>query len=403
MRFGLDRMHRLMNVLELPRVPYPTIHVVGTNGKSSTTRMIAALLERHGLRTGCFTSPHLLSYRERIRIGERDIAPERFAAAVARTIARGRAGRPHGRRAGRRRHPVRAAHGRRAVEFAAAGVDVAVIEAGLGGRYDATNVVDSRVAVLTNVGLEHTRYLGPTVRRHRGREARRRAAAARRSSLGAGDRPGGARASRDDGRRSAARRSSSRRRRVDVELRAGGGYQRRNFAAAVRRGRARSSAASSTPSAVAAAAAAVVVPGRFEVLDGAPVTLLRRRPQRRRHRGARRVAAGVRRRAAGSSRSSRSSTTRTPRGCCAQLLAPRGRARLHGVHEPARAAGGDARLAGRPARRRRRDRRRGSARARSRARASWPGPDGVVLATGLDLPDRRPAAPAPGAAGGRSL
>jgi dihydrofolate synthase/folylpolyglutamate synthase len=86
MRFGLDRMHRLLNVLGLPRVPYPSVHVVGTNGKSSTTRMIAALLERHGLRTGCYTSPHLLSYRERIRIGERDIPPERFAAVIARVV-----------------------------------------------------------------------------------------------------------------------------------------------------------------------------------------------------------------------------------------------------------------------------------------------------------------------------
>ena len=82
MHFGLDRMRRLLNVLELPEVSFPTIHVVGTNGKSSTTRMVAALLERHGLRTGCFTSPHLLSYRERIQIGERDIAPEPFAAAT---------------------------------------------------------------------------------------------------------------------------------------------------------------------------------------------------------------------------------------------------------------------------------------------------------------------------------
>ena len=100
MRFGLDRMHRLMNVLELPRVPYPTVHVVGTNGKSSTTRMIAALLERHGLRTGCFTSPHLLSYRERIRIGERDIAP----GALRARRSRGRSRRPSWSTA-RRREP----------------------------------------------------------------------------------------------------------------------------------------------------------------------------------------------------------------------------------------------------------------------------------------------------------
>src|ERR1700728_2339346 len=86
MHFGLDRIRRLLNVLGLATIPFPTVHIVGTNGKSSTTRMTAALLERHGLRSGCFTSPHLLSYRERIRVGERDVAPERFAAHVARTV-----------------------------------------------------------------------------------------------------------------------------------------------------------------------------------------------------------------------------------------------------------------------------------------------------------------------------
>ena len=98
MRFGLDRIHRLLNALGLGTIPFPSITVVGTNGKSSTTRMTAAMLERHGLRTGCFTSPHLLSYRERIRIGERDIAPERFATGIAahRATCR-RARRPHRR------------------------------------------------------------------------------------------------------------------------------------------------------------------------------------------------------------------------------------------------------------------------------------------------------------------
>ena len=152
MRFGLDRMHRLLNVLGLPRVSYPTIHVVGTNGKSSTTRMIAALLEREGLRSGCFTSPHLLSYRERIQIAGAEIAPEHFAAAIARTIHAAdmvdRTASPDGDVVTQFELLAAAA----LCEFEAAGVDVAVVEAGLGGRYDATNVVDSRVAVLTNVG-----------------------------------------------------------------------------------------------------------------------------------------------------------------------------------------------------------------------------------------------------------
>src|ERR1700685_3975179 len=84
MRFGLDRMHRMMTVLGSPERSFDSIHVVGTNGKSSTTRMIAAILERHGLRSGCYLSPHLLSYSERVQIGEHDVETHDFAAAIAR-------------------------------------------------------------------------------------------------------------------------------------------------------------------------------------------------------------------------------------------------------------------------------------------------------------------------------
>ena len=88
MRFGLDRMRRLMTALGHPERSFDSIHVVGTNGKSSTTRMIAAILSRHGLRTGAYLSPHLVSFGERIRIGDADLEPADFAAAVARA-ARG--------------------------------------------------------------------------------------------------------------------------------------------------------------------------------------------------------------------------------------------------------------------------------------------------------------------------
>jgi len=137
--------------------------VVGTNGKTSTTRMIAAILERHGVSTGAYLSPHLVSYTERLQVGERDLHASSFAAAVARAAgAAERVDRTLG-------------DGDRVTQFelltAAAfsamadrRVDVAVIEAGLGGRYDATNVIDSSVVVLTSVGLEHTRWLGPTIR-----------------------------------------------------------------------------------------------------------------------------------------------------------------------------------------------------------------------------------------------
>src|SRR5436309_2752574 len=84
MRFGLDRMRRLMTALGHPQNAFDSIHVVGTNGKSSTTRMIAAILARHGLRTGAYTSPHLASFTERIQVGERDLEAGAFAAAVGR-------------------------------------------------------------------------------------------------------------------------------------------------------------------------------------------------------------------------------------------------------------------------------------------------------------------------------
>src|SRR5207248_4712318 len=84
MRFGLDRMRRLMTALGHPQNAFDSVHVVGTNGKSSTTRMIAAILARHGLRTGAYTSPHLASFTERIRVEERDLEPSAFAAAVGR-------------------------------------------------------------------------------------------------------------------------------------------------------------------------------------------------------------------------------------------------------------------------------------------------------------------------------
>src|SRR5437764_10307655 len=84
MRFGLDRMRRLMTTMGNPQLRFDSIHVVGTNGKSSTTRMIAAILRRHGLRAGAYLSPHLVSFTERIRVEDRDVDGDRFAAAVLR-------------------------------------------------------------------------------------------------------------------------------------------------------------------------------------------------------------------------------------------------------------------------------------------------------------------------------
>ena len=343
--------------------------------------MIAALLERHGLRTGCFTSPHLLSYRERIRIGERDIAPERFAAAIARTVAAAELVDRTAAEPGDAVTQFELLTAAALCEFARAGVDVAVLEAGLGGRYDATNIVDSRVAVLTNVGLEHTRYLGPTVRAHRDREARRRAAG---RDAGRRRRASTRRRWRWRGRRSpsAARRSSHGSSRDSTSSCArGGGYQARNFATAVAAARAFLGRDLDAGDGRVGGRRRRSCPGRFEVHDGRPVTRLRRRPQRRRHRGA------DRRRCPRSSRGRRLVAVvsilddKDAGGDAAAAARALRRGRLHRLLEPARAAGGDARLARRPARRRR-ARSRPSRTARSRSRASSPGPDGVVLATG---------------------
>ena len=146
--FGLERMHDLLHTLGDPQGAYPAIHVVGTNGKSTTTRMTEALLANAGRRVGTYLSPHVRGWSERIRIGGEEADFER---AIERV-------RPHAEGATQFEIVTAAA----LTAFADAGVDVAVVEAGLGGRHDATNVLETRVVVLTNVALEHTDVLGGT-------------------------------------------------------------------------------------------------------------------------------------------------------------------------------------------------------------------------------------------------
>ena len=144
--FGLERMRRLLADLGEPQRRYPSIHVVGTKGKSTATRTIAELLRAEGLRVGAYTSPHVSGWHERL-----DTDPATLAQALERV-------RPHAEGATQFEVLTAAA----LAEFAAQGVDAAVVEAGLGGRLDATNTIDARVVLLTNVGLEHTNVLGDT-------------------------------------------------------------------------------------------------------------------------------------------------------------------------------------------------------------------------------------------------
>ena len=163
MRFGLERMRRLMTALDSPHERFRSIQVVGTNGKSSTARMTAALLERHGVRAGAYLSPHLGSFAERIEVGGQPSSKQRFAAAVGRA-ARAAELVDRGLEPGDRVTQFEALTAAAYRLLAESGVEVAVVEAGLGGRYDATSVIRADVLVVTNVGLEHTRWLGPSER-----------------------------------------------------------------------------------------------------------------------------------------------------------------------------------------------------------------------------------------------
>ncbi|MGH2983087.1 MAG: bifunctional folylpolyglutamate synthase/dihydrofolate synthase [Solirubrobacterales bacterium] len=146
----------------MPQNRFASIHVVGTNGKTSVTRTTAALLEAHGVTAGAYVSPHISSWRERILIHGEPISDEAFDAAVERAE---QAAQVADRSAGDE-GPVTQFELLTAaafVAFAEARVAYVVVEAGLGGRLDATNVIPSKLTVLTSVGLDHTEYLGETL------------------------------------------------------------------------------------------------------------------------------------------------------------------------------------------------------------------------------------------------
>ena len=148
--FGTERMRALLRELGDPQERFESIHVVGTNGKSTTTRLTEALLLDAGLSVGAYLSPHVVSWQERIRLGGAEVDLE-----VALTAVR-----PGAEALSATQFEVLTAAA--LLAFAEAEVDVAVVEAGLGGRHDATNVLRSRVVVLTSVALDHMDVLGDT-------------------------------------------------------------------------------------------------------------------------------------------------------------------------------------------------------------------------------------------------
>jgi len=164
LKFGihpsLDNITRLTDLLGRPQRAFETIHVGGTNGKTSTARVAAAILKGHGCKVGLYTSPHLESYTERMEIGGRRVYPGEFASAFSRVIPEAEKMREETGQALTEFELLTAAA---FVAFEKAGIDVAVLEVGLGGRWDATNVCDSKVAAITNIDLEHTDRLGDTI------------------------------------------------------------------------------------------------------------------------------------------------------------------------------------------------------------------------------------------------
>jgi dihydrofolate synthase/folylpolyglutamate synthase len=153
-------MRDLADILGSPQRAYPVIHVTGTNGKSSTARMIDTLLRERGLRVGLYTSPELTTMRERISIHGEPVGAERFAELYDDVV-------PFAELVDAK-HDVQVSFfemltAMAYAAFADAPVDVAVVEVGMGGEWDATNVADGMVAVVTPVGLDHTRWLGSSV------------------------------------------------------------------------------------------------------------------------------------------------------------------------------------------------------------------------------------------------
>jgi dihydrofolate synthase / folylpolyglutamate synthase len=258
MRFGLERMRRLLTVLGSPQERFEAVHVVGTNGKSSTVRMTAAILEAAGVRTGSYLSPHLTTFAERIRIGDADLSPDAFGAAIQRA-ATAAAKVDRTLSGGERVTQFELLTAAGFAELARREVEVAVVEAGLGGRWDATNVLGAPVVVLTNVGLEHTRWLGPTIPDI----AREKLAVVRGgATLVLGE-------EQPEVEPLAAETGATivRPEPLDVDL---PGYQRHNFEVAATAARALRAVPAA---AIAAAAAHAQVPGRLQIVGHDPLTM----------------------------------------------------------------------------------------------------------------------------------
>jgi dihydrofolate synthase/folylpolyglutamate synthase len=269
-RLGLERMHKLTTALGLPQHRFASIHVVGTNGKSSVARMTAALLEAHGVGSGACLSPHAAHWAERTLVHGEEIGAEPWADAVEQ-VAMAAEGVNRALDDGDAVTQFEAATAATFVALASGRVEAAAIEAGLGGRLDATNTIPSRVTVLTSIGLDHTDWLGETeleiaaeklaVLRDQttlvlGRVSPEVEALAERTAAERGARL--LRAPADPG--------------AELRLLAPGAFQRRNFALA--RTASEAFLGELDPDLVVRVAATVPVPGRLERIAERPLTFV---------------------------------------------------------------------------------------------------------------------------------
>lgn len=156
---GLKRIQALLREMGGPQTSYPSIHVAGTNGKGSTSAIIESILREAGYKTGLYTSPHLIKFNERIRVAAREITDKELTElTLSAKEALGRTGLKEAPSFFEFTTAIAFEH------FKRKGVDIAVIETGMGGRWDATNVLTPLASIITNVNLDHTGYLGKTLR-----------------------------------------------------------------------------------------------------------------------------------------------------------------------------------------------------------------------------------------------